>query len=201
MAKIDCTDKNKEILKEYKESRKKYISLLVENNLDLIDRAVEKFYIEDILSIEDFRQDCYIILYEAIDKWLDSGKELKTFRQGLGNTLNHKCESLNKKYLGINNEVDSGLDFCIDVLNIDDAVNFDWVKENLDNDLKIVLTERQYDIVCTRFGLHGEEPKTLEEVRKIFGVNKEGVRQLEIRALRKLRSDNKFKKKYEGVLW
>ena len=49
------------------------------------------------------------------------------------------------------------------------------------------LDEREAQIIMYRFGIDIEEPKTLEQIGEIFGVTKERVRQLESKALRKLR--------------
>jgi RNA polymerase primary sigma factor len=49
------------------------------------------------------------------------------------------------------------------------------------------LTEREREIVQMRFGLDGGAPRTLEEVGQCFHVTRERVRQIELRALKKLR--------------
>jgi RNA polymerase primary sigma factor len=49
------------------------------------------------------------------------------------------------------------------------------------------LTERERTILALRFGLTGEDPLTLEEVGKRFGLTRERIRQLEAKALAKLR--------------
>jgi RNA polymerase primary sigma factor len=49
------------------------------------------------------------------------------------------------------------------------------------------LNDRERRIVALRFGLSGEEPLTLEEVGKLFGLTRERIRQLEAKALAKLR--------------
>lgn len=49
------------------------------------------------------------------------------------------------------------------------------------------LTQREQEIITLRFGLDGNPPRTLEEVGKIYGVTRERVRQIEGKALRKLR--------------
>ncbi len=49
------------------------------------------------------------------------------------------------------------------------------------------LDPREAEVLKLRFGLEGEEPKTLEEVGKIFGVTRERIRQIEAKAIRKLR--------------
>ena len=50
------------------------------------------------------------------------------------------------------------------------------------------LTDRERTIVNARFGLEGESPKTLAEIKEIVGVNPERIRQIEQKALRKLRT-------------
>lgn len=201
MGKESYTDRNRQILKEFEESRKNYISLLVENNIDLVDRAVEKFYLGDINDVNDFRHECYIVLYEAVDKWLGFSKEFKSFRQYLGNTLNHWGEGVVEKYLDTAKEVDSGLDFCIEVFTLDEDLNTDWVKDNLKYDLKNVCTDTEFKVLNLRYGLSDGEMRTLEEVAKILGITREKARQWEARGLRELRSNSKFKEKYKGVLW
>lgn len=49
------------------------------------------------------------------------------------------------------------------------------------------LTERERKILSLRFGLEDQSVKTLEEVGKIFNVTRERIRQIETKALRKLR--------------
>ncbi len=55
-------------------------------------------------------------------------------------------------------------------------------------DLLDKLPEKERKVIELRFGLRGNEPKTLREIGEILGVSRERVRQLETRALRKLRS-------------
>ena len=49
------------------------------------------------------------------------------------------------------------------------------------------LGERESRVLRLRYGLDGGDPQTLEEVGKVFGVTRERVRQIEARAIRKLR--------------
>jgi len=65
----------------------------------------------------------------------------------------------------------------------------DQIKEIL-----IDLNERERKILAMRFGLEDNIPHTLEEVGKIFGVTRERIRQIEAKALEKIRSHAKVKK-------
>ena len=51
-----------------------------------------------------------------------------------------------------------------------------------------VLDDREKEIIKMRYGLDDQEPKTLEEVGEILGISRERVRQLEQRALKKLKA-------------
>ena len=53
------------------------------------------------------------------------------------------------------------------------------------------LTEREKGVLVYRFGLDGAAPLTLEEVGKIYGVTRERIRQLEAKAIRKIRYSRK----------
>ena len=56
------------------------------------------------------------------------------------------------------------------------------------------LDDREAKVLSFRFGLLGETPKTLEEVGRIFHVTRERIRQIEAKALRKLRHPSRRKK-------
>ena len=56
------------------------------------------------------------------------------------------------------------------------------------------LTDREAKVLKMRFGLHGAKALTLEEVGREFGVTRERIRQIESKALRKLRHPSRRKK-------
>ena len=55
------------------------------------------------------------------------------------------------------------------------------------------LTEREKRVIELRYGLNGEKPCTLEEVGQEFGVTRERIRQIESKALRKLKHPSRYK--------
>ncbi len=67
------------------------------------------------------------------------------------------------------------------------------LKERLEEVLKD-LTKKEQKVLTLRFGLHGQRPKTLEEVGLIFDVTRERIRQIEQKALRKLKYKERRKK-------
>ncbi|MBR3836064.1 MAG: RNA polymerase sigma factor RpoD [Clostridia bacterium] len=74
-----------------------------------------------------------------------------------------------------------------------DAASILLLKEQLDEVLK-TLTPREAKVLMLRFGLEGGHPHTLEEVGKEFDVTRERIRQIEAKALRKLRHPSRSKK-------
>jgi RNA polymerase primary sigma factor len=56
------------------------------------------------------------------------------------------------------------------------------------------LTPREQRIICMRFGIGGATDHTLEEVGKVFGVTRERIRQIEAKALEKLRHPTRARK-------
>ena len=74
-----------------------------------------------------------------------------------------------------------------------DAAAFTLLKEQLEEVLG-TLTEREQKVLTLRFGLEDGRARTLEEVGKEFNVTRERIRQIEAKALRKLRHPSRSKK-------
>ncbi len=62
------------------------------------------------------------------------------------------------------------------------------------SDILNTLTEREADVLRLRFGMYDGKTHTLEEVGQIFGVTRERIRQIENKAIRKLRHPSRAKK-------
>jgi len=73
------------------------------------------------------------------------------------------------------------------------ATAYSMLKEQMDSVLS-TLTEREEKVLRLRFGIGDGYPRTLEEVGQIFGVTRERVRQIEAKALRKLRHPTRCRK-------
>ncbi|MGI6034953.1 MAG: RNA polymerase sigma factor RpoD [Limnochordia bacterium] len=74
-----------------------------------------------------------------------------------------------------------------------DVASFVMLKEQLEEVLES-LTPREEKVLRLRFGLDDGRARTLEEVGQVFGVTRERIRQIEAKALRKLRHPSRSKK-------
>ena len=70
---------------------------------------------------------------------------------------------------------------------------YELLKEQLE-DVLDTLTDREENVLRLRFGLDDGRTRTLEEVGKVFGVTSERIRQIEAKALRKLRHPSRSKR-------
>ncbi|OFK19594.1 RNA polymerase subunit sigma [Aerococcus sp. HMSC072A12] len=95
----------------------------------------------------------------------------------------------------IGEEDDSHLgDFIEDneAMSPEDFTSQEMLKEQL-NEVLDTLTDREENVLRLRFGLEDGQSKTLEQVGKQFGVTRERIRQIEAKALRKLRHPSRSK--------
>ena len=96
----------------------------------------------------------------------------------------------------IGEEDDSHLgDFIKDEHNMspEEFATNEMLKDEI-SEVLLTLTEREEKVVRLRFGLEDGKPRTLEEVGQMFGVTRERIRQIEAKALRKLRHPSRSRK-------
>ena len=96
----------------------------------------------------------------------------------------------------IGEEDDSHLgDFIKDERNMspEEFAEHELLKDEID-DVLLTLTEREEKVIRLRFGLEDGKSRTLEEVGQEFGVTRERIRQIEAKALRKLRHPSRSRK-------
>lgn len=96
----------------------------------------------------------------------------------------------------IGEEEDSHLgDFIKDERNMspEEYATNEMLKDEI-SEVLLTLTEREEKVIRLRFGLEDGKSRTLEEVGQMFGVTRERIRQIEAKALRKLRHPSRSRK-------
>ncbi len=97
----------------------------------------------------------------------------------------------------IKDDEDSSLvEFIPSDSNFGDVVMHEIEMKNLREKIEEVLlglSEQEQRVLRMRFGLDDDAPKTLEEIGKVFGVTRERIRQIEAKAIRKLRHPSRIK--------
>ncbi|WP_461642967.1 sigma-70 family RNA polymerase sigma factor [Ligilactobacillus equi] len=116
-------------------------------------------------------------------------EEYRRYRQQFGNMVsldtNLNQDEGDSSLVEFLSEEDSIFNNEVDTLEEQILIECDkqWLYEIMDQRLK----PRERRIIELRYGLNGGEPQTLEEISKVFGVTRERIRQIESKALRKLR--------------
>jgi RNA polymerase sigma factor (sigma-70 family) len=101
---------------------------------------------------------------------------------------------LRRQSLSLNHRVGKGEDTeLVDLLEDndlqlpEDKMNEVMMRQEISAVLSDVLTEREKDVISLRYGLISSQPYTLEEVGGMFNLSRERVRQIQSKAMRKLR--------------
>lgn len=115
-------------------------------------------------------------------------EEVISLETVVNNHLSERRESNLKNFLADNN------------FNPEKQVLNNQLKEDIE-DLLLCLTERERMVIILRFGLDDGQPKTLVEVALTLGISREGVRQIEHKALEKLKKPKNSYKVKEYAIW
>ncbi|NEQ65291.1 MAG: RNA polymerase sigma factor, RpoD/SigA family [Symploca sp. SIO2D2] len=120
---------------------------------------------------------------------LELAEALEMNRSSLRNLL-----QLRRRSLSLNHRVGKGEDTeLVDLLEDnelrlpEEEMNETMMRQEIWDVLSDVLTEREKDVISLRYGLASSEPFTLEEVGGMFNLSRERVRQIQSKAMRKLR--------------
>ena len=77
---------------------------------------------------------------------------------------------------------------------VEEVLHSKFLLEELNDILLDRLTDRETEIICRRYGLNRTKSETLEEIGADMGVTRERIRQLEARALKKLKTSRVTKR-------
>ncbi|GAC1458113.1 MAG: RNA polymerase sigma factor, RpoD/SigA family [Chamaesiphon sp.] len=101
---------------------------------------------------------------------------------------------LRRRSLSLNHRVGKGeetelVDMLEDGTNLspEATIGESMMRQEIGDVLSEVLTEREKEVISLRYGLTTSEPKTLDEVGRLFKLSRERVRQIQTKAMRKLR--------------
>lgn len=134
---------------------------------------------EKVLTIELGRTPTDEELAKYMDIDLEYAKKLQENRK--------EISSLDVS-IGEDEEATIG-ELVADTTNLTPEESMDLqVQEEMLNGILSTLEERESEVIKHRYGIGGNEPKTLEEVGHLFDLTKERIRQIEAKALRKLRN-------------
>lgn len=152
-------------------------------------------------------------MHSKIKKYIQARNELQRRLnrepkpEEIAETLNISIKELeeivyySQDTLSINTLVDEGEDTEIEhfIPSPDDTPEEAYIKIDLPEEIRKVLercnlTEREMQVILFRNGFFDGEPKTLEEVGRIFGVTRERIRQIENKALKKVRRNPNVKR-------
>lgn len=144
---------------------------------------------------------------KAENQYVELGKEERV--QKISEALSmseekvRECLILKRNYLGyvslnepIGEENDTELEDMIperEIMSVEDIVANRELKHTLRTILG-TLTQREQKILCLRFGLDDGRDRTLEEVGRVFNVTRERIRQIEVKALKRLRHPSRLRK-------
>jgi RNA polymerase sigma factor (RpoD-like family) len=122
-----------------------------------------------------------------------SEEELAEFLEVSRSNLRQLLQ-LRRRSLSLNHRVGKGEDTeLVDLLEDNDLrlpeeqMSETMMRQEIWDVLSDVLTEREKDVISLRYGLTSSEPYTLEEVGGMFNLSRERVRQIQSKAMRKLR--------------
>lgn len=143
--------------------------------------------VRNILTTKLGREPTYEELAEETNYSIDKLRELDVIMQDVASLE-----------MPINNESDSTFgEFVADTkINVEsEALRYEMCSD-LEKVLNDILTKREKEIIIRRFGLIDGDFQTLETVGKSFGITRERVRQIEVKALKKLGAKGKKLEEY-----
>lgn len=193
---------NEELVQLYQQGDKQALEKLIEQNMGIIYKLANKFYVENTNSIdkEDLIQEGYIGLITAANKYrrdLENPTKFITYAvywiyQKMNRFINQKNTNNEISIYTPTNEDDTEL---VDNIESDDY-GFENVEEriyiqHLHEELEEVMLDnnslRERKILKLHYGWDNTKCMTLSEIGEVFNISGSGIRQIEAGALRKIR--------------
>ena len=193
-------DEEKIYIEKMRLGDKKAKDILIERNLRLVAHVVKKYYDEnrenqDLISIG------IVGLIKAVNTYNpDKGNRLVTYAaKCIENELLMmlRAEKKRSKDVSLNEPIGTDKEGNeISLLDVMEGPAVDVVEEystresirHVLGSMKTVLTEKEYEVICCRYGLNGQDPLTQREIARNLSISRSYVSRIEKNALRKLRT-------------
>lgn len=182
---LSPTTKRLKLIESYLESALRVRNIIITHNLRLVVSIVKKWRMTNEKSLEEWISDGNLWMITAIDAFDPKrGYKFSTYlsRALVMNSWRRKRDAL-----------PMANDELVENLTITDAYDpFDQIEITdsviqLHEAIKLELDQRETDILSRRFGLRGHEAETLRSLSSRYGITMEWVRQIEMKAIDKLR--------------
>lgn len=141
-----------------------------------------------------FMEHGYTPSHEELSDILGISKDEITLLFNINNVLSLNAPVSDEP----NSNSETTLFIADDSLDLDEIIDSKFVKENLFESIKLIFKNepRNIEILEKRFGLNDNDVQTLEEIAEYYGITRERIRQLENKALRNLKNNREFKKRF-----
>ena len=191
-------EKEKEYLIKMKQGNKVAKEKLIEHNLRLVAHIIKKYY-----SLESENDELISVGTVGLIKAINTFDDTKGVRLA---TYASRCID-NEILMYFRNQKKTSLDISLDepietdsegnpltlihIIATDDTIVDELtLKYNVKNLIKYVTElkdERERNLIIMRYGLNGTQPKTQNEIAKLYGISRSYVSRLETRILKKLK--------------